>query len=453
MKRFLLVLMILIAFFLPSCDLGLTGSDDKDDDILAGTEGLPPEMPEAEGPVSAPSSEESALLDAIIENSLQAAINDTCYPALMDAMAEASKINPPLPGEACKVDDFKYGPAVISGSFIIEDDGDIPYMNIDFKIEDGYLIKGSLAYSNLGTVYDIYISDYEPGNPDGVDLIDSGRIYMNTDSDSFIASFSASITDDGKAHSLEYYQVDERDVEGNIAEKVVCILDDHNLSYILFAFTGSSMVPSPAPSAKELINMISNSIGEGYFYLTDMCTGVVSYTLKENGYTGLGDLGSSSSTEESDTSISQKSFDIEYLDQLGNEITGTVTINGIDEDGKVSSYDCDISSFSVIKKDEENDYTFSGRCEIQLERSANYYWPSNSLIEESKFENRNDEFGSFSDCLIYINQDEPQTKFSCLTYNGKKLEVKYIDNGTGELTKDNISITLDGIPLDPSILS
>ena len=453
MKRFLLVLMILIAFFLPSCDLGLTGSDDKDDDILAGTEGLPPEMPEAEGPVSAPSSEESALLDAIIENSLQAAINDTCYPALMDAMAEASKINPPLPGEACKVDDFKYGPAVISGSFIIEDDGDIPYMNIDFKIEDGYLIQGSLAYSTLGTVYDIYISDYEPGNPGGVDLIDSGRIYMNTDSDSFIVSFSASITDDGKAHSLEYYQVDERDVEGNIAEKVVCILDDHNLSYILFAFTGSSMVPSPAPSAEALVNMIFDSFNEGYSYLWDASISAVSSTLYENGYTGLGDPGSSSGTVESDTSISQKSFDIEYLDQLGNEIKGTVAINGIDEDGKVSSYDCVISSFKLIKKDEENDYTFIGSAEALFERSGSYYFPFISLVEDSRFDDRNNEFGSFSDCSLKIDQDEHLFTFSCFSYNGKKLEIIYTNYGVGEPTVDNISITLDGIPLDPSILS
>ena len=252
---------------------------------------------------------------------------------------------------------------------------------------------------------------------------------------------------------LNTIQVDERDVEGNMVEKVVCLLDDRNLSYILFAFTGSSMVPSPAPSSEELIKMIFDSFNEGYSYLWDICSVAVSYTLYENGVDGFGDTSTPAETSEVETSFPQKPIDMNYLDPSGNEIKGIVTINGIDEDGKVSSYDCVISSFKISKRDEMNDYSFSGRAEVQLEGSDNYYFPFISSIDESMFNNRNNEFGSFSDSSFNIDQDEHLFTFSCLTYNGKKLEIKYTDYGVGEPTVDNISITLDGIPQDPSILS
>ena len=191
MRKILLLLMIM-AITLPGCEPGMAGNDDTDETIT-GTEGLPPEMPVADGPASVPSDDETALLDSIVLYSLQYAFAESGFPAILDAMTEASKVNPPLPGEAAETDGFRYGPAMISGAFILEEDGDVPYVDIDFRIEDGYLMTGSIASSSRGTVYDIYISGYEPDDPQGIDLIESSRIYINMDSDSFIASFSAKV--------------------------------------------------------------------------------------------------------------------------------------------------------------------------------------------------------------------------------------------------------------------
>ena len=221
-------------------------SDSTDSQSFPDYEFTMPEEPSVTESAQKPSDIELSLIKRVLENSIgggSEGFGQDLIPAL-EAMKQYAENNPEPDSMTRKVDDYTYDNARISGWFTIPEDGDfsnptkIVPANIDFIIsESNKSAAGNMTTSliPLSIIYSEKISNFISNDPNCVSKINNGIIYLKDDSDSSELIITADFEDNGIKHSIYYRQIGQKTEESSDT-KVLCILDDKNIDYYLFAF-------------------------------------------------------------------------------------------------------------------------------------------------------------------------------------------------------------------------
>ena len=241
---------------------GTGGSDDTEAGSEEGnTPSVPdhpitfPEEPEVTSPAQSPTSEQSAIIEKILVNSIGNSAYSGNGALIVDAAEEYAKENPSK-GDSDRlreVKDYTYGDVSISGWFTIPDGtfstpSDIAPCDLVFSISsESGASKGKLEMSleQETFIFTEDITDYIPEGENCVDKINSGFVYHNMDSTSFRIIMSAEFEDNG-SHSIYYSQEAEllnQETGKADDEGALCILDEANIDYVLFGLDNAAPIP------------------------------------------------------------------------------------------------------------------------------------------------------------------------------------------------------------------
>ncbi len=326
-----------------------------------------PEEPEITTPATAPSEEQSVLLERIMNSLGNMAL--TGYSSdVTDAMKEYAKENPAKNDDdrLREIESYTHEDTTISGWFTIPSEGtittppDAAPLDISFSVDSGSgKAEGCITMSHTSESMIIAMNIYNhiPSGEDAVESISKGFIYQNMDSTSMKVIITADFMDNGHKHTL-YYRQEPKLIDqetGELDEGALCILDDENIEYVLFGFEDSTpeYVPLRTPTTEEsnLMSAIGLSMAEAGTEIQETILRAIESTL-------------------------DKGFkDIRYSD--GNSsVEGSLSANGSE------TWEATINSYMIRGTNDKGDYALQGEATLTSSNEDGYPLPFKSIRAE-----------------------------------------------------------------------